>query len=472
VLSALRTPPETAPAPPDSYRWPERPIGSTTGWQLDVDRDVWTLPMPEHVDTLARDSRWPAFFPSAICHVTTRDGSRTALERLVGASIVNRFPYVLALTICRQHLSARHHPRATVSAMLESSGTAAVQFLPPGEAMARAMAAVQSVPDATAWARIPSTGLRTVPALTHDAPIFTDAYLVYEGRLVSPGRDVEGEPIFTRPWIDVGSHRVYFLEITAIQLRESIAGGREQIRWRSLPAWRGARPSTGASAAAAAPARPPRYAKGYTADYRFPSASTIAFERDTLVRGMAVKFMDRSATEADNDRARWPCFFPSSVGMITTWRGDVPNVMPCGSTMVISRHPLTIAPCVSYARINDRYAPRATFDLVRRTGRFGCGVPYLDAAIVDAIKIAGNTSLAADADKVARSGLTVDANAGAPIVRELPIHFDCAVVGEVRLGTHMMFLGEVRRIHVRSGVTPETPLEWCPFPQVGDADVR
>jgi flavin reductase (DIM6/NTAB) family NADH-FMN oxidoreductase RutF len=40
------------------------------------------------------------------------------------------------------------------------------------------------------------------------------------------------------------------------------------------------------------------------------------------------------------------------------------------------------------------------------------------------------------------------------------------VVGEVRLGTHIMFLGEVERILVRRDVTPENPLLWCPWAEL------
>jgi flavin reductase (DIM6/NTAB) family NADH-FMN oxidoreductase RutF len=48
----------------------------------------------------------------------------------------------------------------------------------------------------------------------------------------------------------------------------------------------------------------------------------------------------------------------------------------------------------------------------------------------------------------------------------LPVHFDCEVVGEVRLGTHVMFLGEVRRVLVRSDVTVANPLEWLPWANI------
>ena len=92
--------------------------------------------------------------------------------------------------------------------------------------------------------------------------------------------------------------------------------------------------------------------------------------------------------------------------------------MPCGSTTILSRSPLVIAPCVSYARINDRYAPRASLDIIRRTGRFGCSVPFVNDAIIDAMKYAGNMSLAHDPAKVANSGLGVLPSEYGPVLRE------------------------------------------------------
>ena len=127
---------------------------------------------------------------------------------------------------------------------------------------------------------------------------------------------------------------------------------------------------------------------------------------------------------------------------------------------------MVVAPCVSYARINERYAPRATLEIIRRTKRFGCGVPYIDENIISGIKHAGNVSYALEKDKVANSGFEVWPLRSAPLLTDLPVHFDCKVTGEVRLGTHIMFLGEVERIFLRKDVTPKSPLQWCPWADV------
>jgi flavin reductase (DIM6/NTAB) family NADH-FMN oxidoreductase RutF len=213
------------------------------------------------------------------------------------------------------------------------------------------------------------------------------------------------------------------------------------------------------------------YKKTYRPEYAFPSSGTTSFAADAFEHGMAIKHLaplPEDQVEVDNDRARWPCFFPSSCGMITTWAAPgVPNVMPCGSTTIVSRHPLILAPCVSYARINVRYAPRASLETIERTGRFGCGVPFLDDNVVNAIRLSGNLSISSDDRKLARTGLAVEpGTTGSPVLTALPVHFDCRVVDQVRLGTHIMFFGEVVSIRVRADVTPENPLEWCPWADV------
>jgi len=380
---------------------------------------------------------------------------------------VNRFPYVLALSFCRQPLSDRHHPRRIFTGMLEAGGSAAVQVLEPGPDTDRAMDAVTSVPEERTHERIAHSRLSTRRALTSGAPVFDDAYMVYEVSLVKPGRDFEGRRIYEKPWIDVGSHRLYFLEINAIQLRQDIAEGRTQIRWRSLPVWHPRFELQGPVPAATRPGGNGRYTKSYTPHYAFPSADTAAFEPDALVNGMAARTLPplpEDQLEVDNDRARWPCFFPSSAGMITTWAADgVPNLMPCGSTTVVSRQPLVIAPCVAYAAINERYAPRASLGTILKTGRFGCGVPFIDDRVVEAIRYAGNNSITNDPRKIANAGLAVKPDDWAPVLPALPVHFDCKVIGRVRLGTHLMFLGQVRRIRVRADVTPDQPVHWCPW---------
>ena len=96
---------------PYLHSWPHSELNEGSKW-----RDTGTIfserLLPETTAELEQDSRWPLFFPATICIVTTTDGKTIAMEKVVGPSIVNRFPYILALSFCVKSLSDRHHPRS------------------------------------------------------------------------------------------------------------------------------------------------------------------------------------------------------------------------------------------------------------------------------------------------------------------------------------------------------------------------
>lgn len=447
------------------YVWPDA-AGRSRFHESSFDGLFASTGLDETAASVGGDSRWPAFFPSPICLVTTGSGASTALERVVGPMIVNRFPLVMAISLCREQLSARHYARRVTMTRIEESGAAAVQFLAPGAALGAALDAIAEAADARTGERLAQAGLPTRAMSLTGVRALEEAYLVYEGRLARPGISLDGTRIYERPWVDVGSHRIYFLEVVAIHLKSAIARGERQIAWHSLPLWTPAL-SPGSPPFDAAQLVRQRYVKTYTPDYRFPSAGTVAFEADEIAGDTSVLHLPPLAADqvvVDNERARWPCFFPSSAGMLTAWQDDgVPTAMPCGSSGIVSRLPLTVAACISNSAINERYAPRATLATIRARGRFGIGVPYTSPEIVRAISYLGNISARDDRQKVRHAGVTALEGEASPVLAELPIHLHCRVSREVHLGTHIMVLGEVERMHVRCDVTPDRPLEWRPW---------
>ncbi len=447
------------PLAPYEYVWPRPGSLAAPAWHRLEGTRLLARSLPESADELARDSRWPALYPSPICIVTTADGEAVAMERVVGPSIVNRFPYIMALSLCLEDLSGRHYSRSKFVDTLASGKAAAIQFLGPGVALDAVLGTIARLPDSDAHARISETGLPTRRAFSNSAPVFKDAYLVYEGKLLAGEASTK-----------IGSHRVFFIQINAIQLREDIADGREAILWRSLPAWQAHhKPEHIEEARAVRKAELDRlkFQKLYTTHYRFPAPSTVAFEPTTRAHGMAIRELPPDPArqvEVDNERARWPCFFPSSVGVITSRTANGRSaVMPCGSTMVVSRHPMVIAPCISYNPINERYAPRATLDVIRESGRFACGVPYISDDIVEFITFTGNVSLNTDPNKLAQCGLDAAVLGANPVLLDLPVTFECRVVGEKLLGTHAMIFGEVEQVLVRDDVSERNPMRWCPW---------
>src|SRR4051794_29259964 len=71
---------------PYRYAWPgDDDLRGDPRW-LREDGDL-VRNLPEDRGEVALDSRWPSFFPSPTCFVTTGDGQVSALEKVVGPSV-------------------------------------------------------------------------------------------------------------------------------------------------------------------------------------------------------------------------------------------------------------------------------------------------------------------------------------------------------------------------------------------------
>ena len=214
----------------------------------------------------------------------------------------------------------------------------------------------------------------------------------------------------------------------------------------------------------------PDYKKTFTPRYRFPGPNTVAFEGESCGRMRVLVLPTGPVYEADNDRARWPCFFPAPLLVITAAAADGrTNMMPCGSTMMVNRHPLTIAACVAYAEINVRYRRRETLAMIEDAGVFGVCVFSDEDRFVEAVNLSGNLSVADGVDKFRRAGLTpiVGRETGTVLVKEAPICYECRLVGTRRLGTHKMLLGEVAAITMDPRLARgDAQLLWHPLPRI------
>lgn len=456
--------------------WPDSPLTSLNGWQESPDSNFLMYDMSNSNQDHGSENLWPAFFPSADGLVTTGDGRLSALEIVPGVTIINRFPYVLSISLCRKKTHKHEAEQLHFMEILERGGGAVVQFLPPGMNLDRVLHTTRSVPDNQSAIRLSKCGLPIRKALTNVSPIFDEAYLAFEACLVKPGKDFSGRSIYAHAWVDAGNYRTYFLEIKAIQLRQDIATGKNQIFWRNSPAWhpnhlwkKSISPVDDAMMNRLA------YQKGFTPNYLFPASNTTAFEADGFDNGMAVKCLPplpENQADMGNDEARWPCFFPTPLGMITSWaENGTPNLMPCGSITVLSRDPMIIACCVASSLINIRYTIRQSLNMIRQNGEFGCGLPFVHQAVTEAIKYTGNVSYKIDPQKIEHAGLTLANLPGSPCLAALPVHFNCELIDEIFLGSHTMLLGKVKTIFNRKDVTRDHPLEWSPWADLNNTGV-
>lgn len=457
----------------NKYRWPQENFFKPT-WQSVTHTNFKMLELAEDLDGLLEDSRWPAFFPSSICIVTTKFGKKFGVEKVVGASIVNRFPYIVALSFCNRTLSSRHYARHYFINLLEHSKSVAIQFLFPNINLHKIIDCIEKTPPEHRYEYILDQKIPMELGVEEQNPIFSDSFLIYEASLKKTTVALDGNPIFENYFKDIGSHRIYFLEINRIHLNKDISDKNKKIYWKSLPTWTPLQTKNNYEEEKLIirnqNLKKLKYVKQYNPHYFFPSLDTINFNHNEIRGARVINSLPPVAAEqieVDNDKARWPCFFPSSLGIITLFdlEGRV-SAMPCGSTTIVSRFPLVISICVSYSRINERYAPRKTLDFLFKQDYFGCGVPYIDQEILEAINYLGNISYREDNDKFYNSGLTAINIGNTPLIEQLPIHFDCKIINKIPLGTHIMFFGEVKNIFLRNDVTFTNPFVWNPYTNV------
>ena len=121
----------------------------------------------------------------------------------------------------------------------------------------------------------------------------------------------------------------------------------------------------------------------------------------------------------------------------------------------MSRQPLVIAPCVSYAAVNERYAPGLPRHILE-SGCFGCGVPFINDAVLGSFALRRQHVAAHHVAKQVNSGfLHRGGRPGADPDGPAAL-YECEVIGTEHLGTHVMIFGKVTRIRVGADVPRTT----------------
>ena len=65
--------------------------------------------LKENLNTLKKkDSKWPIFFPSNNSFLLLKNKNNYRIEKLTGATVVNRFPLIIGFSISSKSLSKRH----------------------------------------------------------------------------------------------------------------------------------------------------------------------------------------------------------------------------------------------------------------------------------------------------------------------------------------------------------------------------
>lgn len=119
--------------------------------------------------------------------------------------------------------------------------------------------------------------------------------------------------------------------------------------------------------------------------------------------------------------------------------GERPNILTIAWTGTICTNP----PMLYISVRPERYS----YGIIKQTGQFV--VNLTTAKLVEATDYCGVKS-GRDVDKFKATGLTPvsGSQTDAPLIQESPVNIECEVKGIQELGSHHMFLAEVKAVHV------------------------
>ena len=138
---------------------------------------------------------------------------------------------------------------------------------------------------------------------------------------------------------------------------------------------------------------------------------------------------------------------PVPVVLVTSSDGTKDNVFTVAWTGTICSDP-----AMTYISIRPE---RYSYDIIKKTGEFVINLTTKDLAF--ATDYSGVTS-GRNVNKVEKLGLHLEKcnNVSAPMIKESPISIECKVVEIKELGSHHMFLAEVKSVNVDEKYMDET----------------
>jgi len=154
--------------------------------------------------------------------------------------------------------------------------------------------------------------------------------------------------------------------------------------------------------------------------------------------------------------------FPVPAVMVSCgYEGFNPNIITIAWAGTVN----SVPPIVSVSIRSSRHS----YQLVKDSGEFVVNIPRVSQ--VRALDFCGVAS-GADTDKFAHLNLTAEMGTlkYAPLIKECPVNLECQVVQAIDLGTHTMFLGEVKHVYVTEEFLTEQgrvnhkelqPLTYC-----------
>lgn len=128
---------------------------------------------------------------------------------------------------------------------------------------------------------------------------------------------------------------------------------------------------------------------------------------------------------------------PCPTVLVTSKHGDIENVLTISWAGIASSHPEYVTISVNPKRFS--------YFLIAESKKFCISIPGSD--LIDTIDFCGNSS-GRDTDKFLACGLSKRYIDGYVLIEQCPIHILCNVVQMIELGSHHLFIAEVKEKYI------------------------
>lgn len=365
-----------------------------------------------------KDSKWPVFFPSNIGILSFKNENKVFIERVTSTTIINRFPLILSISIPSKRLSKRHLNKKIIIENLTHSGRIYLSLMD-------------------------DKNLKTIKFENE-----------YRNKIIDSSLELLNKQNFLKnSYLSINlkylkkvpyksSHTILLFEVDKIYINQKSL--KKNICWKPLPnlkknlnfLYENDKKDN---------QRIKNFKNNYKYRFNLKNPNYLRIVKHKNFYEVFLKKIDLSKKTLNDEQAKWPFFFPTSLGIISSIdkSNNQFNVMPCGSTHIISRAPFSIGIAISKLQYNNRYKLRSSLLNISNNNKFVCSVPFASKDLIKFINYSGNVSAFDNVDKISSIKLNTLKCKYGLLFRELPFNYLCKVRKIVKLKSHSYIIASV-----------------------------
>ena len=377
----------------------------------------------EKLSDLNNDSSWKIFFPISICFLSFVYKNKIFIEKISGASIINRFPLKIMLPISTKKISGRHLDKSYIIDNLKNFDHVSVNLLS------------QNFSKCINFDDKFKNSISEAHKITNKNSVIKKSSISF----CWTKKNLKNIKISK-----LKSHSLVFLDIEKILINNHLK--KNKILWQSLPKYNGKNDFNFIIN------KNQKYYKGFTDKYLYQTNfKNLNYRKiknkKEFTEIFLKKFKSKNIKKLNPEEAKWPIFFPSSVGIVGSKINNHNfNFMPCGSTTVVNRFPFQFATSISHLNYNIRYRKRFSLSAILKNKKITLGIPFSNKEVLKMINYMGNVSKFDYDEKISNTIFKKKLSKYGPVLKDLPVTYGCILNDKINFLTHTLLIFEVKKI--------------------------